>query len=253
MAFQTIYGGYVKFVRGTPAGWNSIITKDSDTLYFISEEGSSNGNLYLGSKLISGNTASSITSLNDLTNVLVSNNIPTDAILAYDSASGNWVDTSLNNILTTILTNFEGATADANGSAGLVPAPQLGQQNMFLRGDGNWALIPSASDVSIIQQDIQTLVGADTDKSVRQIATEEVAKIVGGATEAFDTLLEIENWINANPTSGDITVIIADVANLKDTILGKEGTVGLVDKVAKNETDIATLQTKFQWQDLVEI
>lgn len=32
-----------------------------------------------------------------------------------------------------------GATADAAGSSGLVPAPAAGQQEMFLRADGTWA------------------------------------------------------------------------------------------------------------------
>ena len=37
------------------------------------------------------------------------------------------------------------ATAEANGKAGLVPAPASGKQNAFLRGDGTWA-VPSDSD-----------------------------------------------------------------------------------------------------------
>ena len=35
--------------------------------------------------------------------------------------------------------NVQGATASSAGIQGLVPAPALGQQEMFLRGDGNWA------------------------------------------------------------------------------------------------------------------
>ena len=35
--------------------------------------------------------------------------------------------------------NFKGATASANGSSGLVPAPYIGNQTQYLRGDGNWA------------------------------------------------------------------------------------------------------------------
>lgn len=32
-----------------------------------------------------------------------------------------------------------GATADADGASGTVPAPKAGQENLFLRGDGTWA------------------------------------------------------------------------------------------------------------------
>lgn len=37
------------------------------------------------------------------------------------------------------LGDMTGATASANGAAGLVPAPEAGENEMFLRGDGTWA------------------------------------------------------------------------------------------------------------------
>ena len=39
----------------------------------------------------------------------------------------------------TTYSNMTGATADAAGKAGLVPAPAAGKQGQFLRGDGTWA------------------------------------------------------------------------------------------------------------------
>ena len=42
-----------------------------------------------------------------------------------------------------------GATSSAAGAAGLVPAPAMGDQNKFLRGDGTWQTAGGASDVSI--------------------------------------------------------------------------------------------------------
>jgi len=45
---------------------------------------------------------------------------------------------------------------------------------------------------------VDTLVGSDTNKSVREIAVEETAKIVNNAPTAFDTLKEIADWISAN-------------------------------------------------------
>jgi hypothetical protein len=37
------------------------------------------------------------------------------------------------------VSEMSGATAETAGSAGLVPAPEVGEQNKFLRGDGTWA------------------------------------------------------------------------------------------------------------------
>ena len=73
--------------------------------------------------------------------------------------------------------------------------------------------------VSAITETVNTLVGDDTNKSVRNIAVEEVAKVISGAPEAFDTLKEIADWINSDSA----------------------GTVELVDKVAAIETAVEIL------------
>lgn len=41
--------------------------------------------------------------------------------------------------------DMSAATADAAGSAGLVPAPAAGAQGKFLRGDGTWQTPPDTS------------------------------------------------------------------------------------------------------------
>ena len=69
-----------------------------------------------------------------------------------------------------------------------------------------------------VDSKVTTLVGSDADKSVRTIAADEVVKgvaaVVSGAPEAFDTLKEIADWINAG--SGATTAeIVTDINNLK--------------------------------------
>jgi hypothetical protein len=39
-------------------------------------------------------------------------------------------------------TNFTGATSSTAGTAGLVPAPSAGGQNMYLKADGDWGTLP---------------------------------------------------------------------------------------------------------------
>lgn len=48
---------------------------------------------------------------------------------------------------------MEGATAYADGKAGLVPAPVAGEQNKFLRGDGTWQI---AGEVTGVKGDSET-------------------------------------------------------------------------------------------------
>lgn len=69
------------------------------------------------------------------------------------------------------------------------------------------------AEVKVNTDAIAALVGADTNKTARAIAAEEVAKIVGTAPEAFDTLEEVATWI-ANDTSG-AAAMANDIAALK--------------------------------------
>lgn len=50
------------------------------------------------------------------------------------------------------------------------------------------------------ETNIATLIGEDTEKSAREIASEEVVKVVAGAPEAYDTLKEISDWISSHGT-----------------------------------------------------
>lgn len=77
---------------------------------------------------------------------------------------------------------------------------------------------------------VDTLVGDDTGKSVRSISAEEVAKIVAGAPESFDTLKEIADWIQSDTTgaakmSNDISRLDAILDGIGDTTAGEQATV----------------------------
>lgn len=66
------------------------------------------------------------------------------------------------------------------------------------------AAFKAAFDAKAEQTSIDTLVGnveGDNAKSVRTISAEEVAKVVAGADQSFDTLKEIADWI-MNDTTG---------------------------------------------------
>ena len=128
---------YVKFVRGSSLAFSNLINKDIDTLYFITESDSEKGSLYLGDKLISGAT----TSLNDLKNILVEN-VSNNQILVYDEQEEKWINKTINDAIDLMA----GASATKQGGAGLVPAPGIGQQDYFLRGDGTWAPITISDD-----------------------------------------------------------------------------------------------------------
>ena len=68
---NTQAGNFVKFIRGTESSWAKIDNslKSSDTLYFISNTGSSVGKLYLGEKLIANGGLTSATAISELNDV----------------------------------------------------------------------------------------------------------------------------------------------------------------------------------------
>ncbi len=221
---------YVKFRRGTPAQFQALATKDADCLYFISENNAITGLLYLGDKLISGSLTSNI-SLSDLEDILLSGNISPNSILVYDGEQQKWVNKPFSEVfddITGSLVQMVGATATVDGVAGIVPAPRAGDQEKFLRGDGTWAEVAGLSEIQAqelvqLRTDVNTIRGEDSALSMREVAAEEVAKIVAGASEDFDTLKEIADWIADHPDSASeinsrLTVVETSVGNLEDEI-----------------------------------
>lgn len=87
-----------------------------------------------------------------------------------------------------------------------------------------------------VKADVTKLVGADkgedgrANKTVREIASEEVAKIVNGADESFDTLKEVADWISTHGT--DAATMNTQINANKAAIEKLNGTAETVGSVA---------------------
>lgn len=100
---------YVKFIRGTTAAYNKLESKDKDTLYFISDNNTS-GQLYLGSKLISGGSGGGVSeelkiTLSELQDILFGDNLDTNHVLMYDAELGKWINAPITDALGDIVSN----------------------------------------------------------------------------------------------------------------------------------------------------
>lgn len=239
MAYQTRYGNYVKFLRGTPTAWDNIDSKDADTLYFIAEEGATVGKLYLGDKLIADGETAEINTLSELTDVVIGAGVPNGAVLAYDAKNQVWKETLLESILSDIIGLMTGASSTENGASGLVPQPMAGQQNLFLRGDATWAdpttelreVVSSLDEVvkqnqTKHEQDIGTLLGGRQLQAIDDIVNEHVAKVINGAPEAFDTLQELAAWIADHEEAINITETLNRLTRVESSLYDEE--TGLV-------------------------
>ena len=115
--------------------------------------------------------------------------------------------------------------------------------------------------VGNVTASVNVLVGQDTNKSARTIASEEVAKIVANAPEAYDTLKEIADYIatdasGAAELSNKVTQNSEDISKLREDLTNESTTrtnaisginssiESLTSKVEGNEESIETLNTE---------
>ena len=245
---------YVKFMRGSQALYNSLATKDQDTLYFVYENiGDDHGKLYLGNKLISGSSSNidGDISINDIEDIVLDANLSDGDVLIYDEAEGKWVNSTLANALSVAV--MDGATAELDGTSGLVPVPRAGDQLKYLRGDGTWAAVEAQlpqeqlDDISDLKSSVATLIGDDAGKSVATIAAEKVAELLipENADESLDTLQEIATWIQTHPDdaaemNSDIVLLQEKVGALEDLLNGDENDDGLTARVSALESTMGT-------------
>lgn len=239
---------YVKFLRGTPLAYTNLVNKDPDTLYFISEKDASTGVLYLGTKAIAGGSVTAATTLNDLTDVLIQEGLTGDSFLVYDESEQQWTNKSAISVMSEILTVFKGATADAPGVVGLVPAPEAGQTDLFLRSDGSWAQVIAELPVEVqttiddLETKVATLIGTDEGLSVREIIAS--ALIAPDAAESLNELQEIAAWIQQHPE--DAAAMNKDIQDLQTTV-GDMST--LIEDI---QTDIDNIIYALTWQEMSE-
>lgn len=246
---------WVKFMRGTQATYDSLIKKDKDTLYFVYEDASATkGRLYLGNKLISGSSSfDDGISLADISDVIINSGISSGDILVYNEGTEKWESMPLTAALDSA--TMIGASASSSGLGGFVPTPEAGDQDKFLRGDATWAEVPKGltpedeAALHTLQDQVSTLVGEDTNKSVSSIVTAKVTELLvpGDAQEGLDTLREIAEWIQNHPDdaasmNSNITILQEDVADLQELINGtvEHPETGLVPRVNALETSMGT-------------
>lgn len=96
--------------------------------------------------------------------------------------------------ITDVNGNFVGATSNANGVHGLVPAPLIADKDKFLKGDGTWANV-STTDTKVEQK----ISSANTDFPLLLSHYDKTS-----STTTAQTVNRVAS-IYANPSTGNIT------------------------------------------------
>lgn len=166
-----------------------------------------------------------------------------------------------------------GATSSAAGQKGLVPVPPAGSQNWMLTGDGQWTN-PTPVIQQVINNNASAWFGTDWDaqsgapassQTIRDIAANEVAKIVANAPASLDTLKEIADWIEDQP---DTSTFINRITYLEDRVLngvaadpetGSPAVPSIVTQIStlntnynSMDTRVTNIENSLKWQDMSE-
>lgn len=91
----------------------------------------------------------------------------------------------------TTYTHFTGASSSADGTAGLVPAPIIGDQSKFLCGDGTWQTVQSGSTYTA-----GAGISIDADNEISVDTTTIQPKLTAGANISIATVDNVPNTIS---------------------------------------------------------
>ena len=206
------FNNYVKFLKGTSKAFERLKHKDSNTLYFISDD---NGDvsLYLGSELIKTSSSISVSNLEELNDIKFSSNLKANDILTYNGEQ--WINAEI--------PAFQGV-----GTTGLVPIPSQDLKNNFLRADGTWTDI-----ASVISKDVENLVKIEIDK----VGIEVLSKDVGDLKASFQQF------------QSEATVLKTQVGSLQTNL---EELQDKVDKISVGENvDLNNYVSKIEFNSIV--
>ena len=125
----------------------------------------------------------------------------------------------------TVYSNFTGASAEAGGNAGLVPAPAMGDQDKFLKADGTWGTpVDHDTIYEVATTETTGLVKASTEISVAPDGAMSIGTIAQSKVEGLETALADKANAEHGHTLEDITDVTIDAEQLNalpDAVAGK--------------------------------
>lgn len=225
---------FVKFSRGLVSSYNALSRKDPNTLYLVYENNESiSGSLYLGTKLISSVSSASPTSLDDLTDVSLSNELEDGMLLQYNSSTGEgqWQAVSLTEIIENLPENrnklsiIDSLAEIDNPSEKDIAV--IGN-NVYLYANGVWEQLSNSLLEDRIS-DLESKVGHSANPA------ESIA-----ATGLYKDIADLANNVY---TKAEIATQIANASHLKYEIVQSVAAIDLTTDdtiylVPKNVADV---------------
>lgn len=154
-----------------------------------------------------------------------------------------------------------GATSQADGTAGLPPAPEAGDEDKFFRGDGTWAEVGGGADyVELTQAEYDALSPAEKMNGKMYFITDASGSGgSGGSSEGDNDDLSDKTWTLITSTTGTSAEI--DIPNGTEWLVLTAEMSGRVSEVGKERIsninklmDVAQLTIwgkGYEWADTI--
>ena len=150
-------------------------------------------------------------------------------VVQMRDASVSFVRTTLD---VHILQDVIGSTGLIDGVRGVVPAPTVGQQNRYLRGDGTWSDVISSTDDTVTVSADVAITGFATVGTTLDVVG---ATTIGGVVDINNTV-DMNNTVTLSKTTGTSLIVASD-----STIGGTLTIAGALD--SNSTADIADTLT----------
>lgn len=222
---QQGYDEYLTIKNGTAYSWEVLgNTRDIDlTDYVKTLSGTANNGV------ITNLTKSSNTLTVTSTSLAVSAPTANGDTLSFIDSVSQEANGKIKATKKTV-SDMTGATTDAAGAHGLVPAPAIANRGQFLRGDGTWATPTNTTYVFDGTYNQSSNKAATVSTVTNAIEALDVNDISGfGAGKTLKTLTETDGKIAA--TFQDIGITASQVSDFDAKVEAKITAHGGVDKV----------------------
>lgn len=224
---------YVRFLRGTQSAYDSLVTKEKDTVYFITESGKATGKIYLGEVLMSGEASEEdvVKYLSDLADVDTTGAID-NSILVFDANRDKWVVADLEDVFE--IPVLTAATNVVDGNGGIVPAPKAGYNKRFLRGDATWSAL-TISDVDQLQAQLDELVSksAFNEGLSTKVETSELNAVLVQLNSAIGGKVDKDSVYTKTETDSVVAAAVTKASHLQRKVV--TSTQDIYNYVENNE------------------
>ena len=181
-----------------PATHGGKFLKADGTWEVPPDTGEANQNAF-STVAVSGEDNVAASASTDTLNLAAGSNVTITTNAATDTVTIAATDSD------TTYSDFTGATSEADGTAGLVPQPDSGDEGKYLKGDGTWSAVSgTGGGISNVNEDTTPQLGGDLDVNGNSIVSASNGNIAVTPDGTGKVILDGLEWPTADGTADQV-------------------------------------------------